>query len=73
MIDRTEQEILFLSFIAQNYYKTKGSNTERHKAHPVRRLMRLKQHRDTVRRMRTPLSLHRKEKYRGKRYRSVVY
>ncbi len=32
MIDRTEQETLLLSFIAQKYYKTKGSNTERHKA-----------------------------------------
>ncbi len=32
MIDRTEQERLLLSyFIAQKYYKTKGSNAERHK------------------------------------------
>ncbi len=32
MIDRTEQERLLLSFITQKYYKTKGSNTDRHKA-----------------------------------------
>ncbi len=43
MIDRTEQERLLLSFIAQKYYKTKGSNTAWRNAHPVRRMMLLKQ------------------------------
>ncbi len=41
---RIEQERLLLSFIAQKYYKAKGSNIQRHNAHPVRRMMRLKQH-----------------------------
>ncbi len=39
-------------FIAQMYYNTKSSNRERHKsayALPVRRMMRLKQHRVTAR------------------------
>ncbi len=40
----TEQERLLSSFIAQKYYKMKGSNTERHNAHPVRRMLHLKQH-----------------------------
>ncbi len=34
MIDRTEEERLLLSFIAQKYYKTKGSNTEQRNAQP---------------------------------------
>ncbi len=61
MIDRTEQERLLLSLIAQKHYKTKGSNTERHEAHPMRRMMCLKQHSNS------PPSPHREEKYRGKR------
>ncbi len=44
MTDRTEQERLLLSFIAQKYKKMKGSNEERRNAHPVCRIMRLKQH-----------------------------
>ncbi len=45
MIDRTEQERQERqSFIAQKYNKTKGSNTERHNAHPMHRMMLLKQH-----------------------------
>ncbi len=43
-IDRTEQERLLLSFIAQKYYKMKCSNTEQCNVHTVRRRMRLKQH-----------------------------
>ncbi len=42
IIDRTEQERLLLLFIAQKYYKTKWSITERRNAHPVRRMMLLK-------------------------------
>ncbi len=41
IIERTEQErllLLLLSFIAQKYYKTKGSKTEWYNAHPVRRM-----------------------------------
>ncbi len=67
IIDRTEQERLLLSFIAQKYYKTKLSITERRNAHPVRRMMLLK-HRVTAHRLRSPPSPHREEKYRGKRY-----
>ncbi len=44
MIDRTVQERILLSFIAQKYYKTKGSNTTWYKAQLVHRMMRLKQH-----------------------------
>ncbi len=67
IIDRTEQEGLFLSFVAQKYYKTKCSITEPRNAHPVRRMMLLK-HRVTEHRLRSPPSPHREEKYRGKRY-----
>ncbi len=66
IIDRTEQERLLLSFIAQKYYKTKCI------AHPVRRMMLLK-HRVTAHRLHSPLSPHREEKYRGKRYCWEVY
>ncbi len=64
MIDRTEQERV-LSFIVQKYNKTKGSNTERHNAHPMSRMMCLKQHRVTAH---SPPSPHRTENYGGKRY-----
>ncbi len=37
--DRTKQDLIF--HCAEKYYKMKGSNTEQHKAHPVRRMMRL--------------------------------
>ncbi len=47
IIDRTEQERLLLSFIAQKYYKTKCSITERRNAHPVHRMMLLKQSHST--------------------------
>ncbi len=40
MVDRTEQERVLLSFIAQKFYETKGSNIERRNVHPVRRMMR---------------------------------
>ncbi len=59
MIDRTEQERLCLYFIVLKYCKTKGS---------IRRMMLLKQHGVTAHRLQSPLSLHRKEKYRGKIY-----
>ncbi len=67
IIDRTEQERLLLSFIAQKYYKTKYSITERRDAHPVRRMMLLK-HGVTAHGLHSPLSPNREEKYRGKRY-----
>ncbi len=67
IIDRTEQERLLLSFIAQKYYKTKGSITERRNARSVRRMMLLK-HGVTAHRLRSPPSPHREEKYRGNRY-----
>ncbi len=51
IIDRTEQERVLLSFIAQKYYKTKCSITERRNAHPVRGMMLLK-HRVTAHRLR---------------------
>ncbi len=72
IIDRTEQERLLLSFIAQKYYKTKWSITELRNAHPVLRMMLLK-HGVTAHRLRSPLSPHREEKYRGKRYCWEVY
>ncbi len=72
IIDRTEQERLLLSFIAQKYYKTKYSITERRNARPVRRTMLLK-HGVTAHRLHSPPSPHREEKYRGKRYCWEVY
>ncbi len=60
MIDRTEQERLLLYFIVQKYYKMKGSNTERRNVHPVRKMMRLKQHRVTARRLCIPESAEKK-------------
>ncbi len=65
IIDRTEQERLLLYFIAQKYYKTKGS-IQSGAMHPVRRMMLLK-HDVTAHRLRSPPSPHREEKYRGKR------
>jgi len=72
IIDRTEQERLLLSFIALKYYKTKCSITERRNAHPMCRMMLLK-HRVKAHRLHSPLSPHREEKYRGKRYCWEVY
>ncbi len=71
MTDRTEQERLLLYFIAQKYFKTKGSNTEWHKMQCASRAENDALETTvsvTARRLRSPLSPHRKEKYRGKIY-----
>ncbi len=65
IIDRTEQERLFLSFIAQKHYKTKCSITEQPNAYPVRKMMLLK-HRVTAHSLHSPPSPHREEKYKGR-------